>query len=217
MTDYFNLSGLEHIYKSTLESYDKSFAFNINIGKGQFLLMMFISVEDKDTRDFLFIYMRNTNVLKKIKLYGNHTKGDFRIYMTFDLEKAIFKELQINKANGHYSISKFMEQLNNAIPDHLDSIEKIHYLRANRHILQYLNVIDEREKTVLIGDKKVSNGTPQDKTLRKLYLYTDAQPNDIDVLIRLLKLANRTVAWTTEDQRYRAKNIYEIIKSLEDN
>lgn len=33
MTDYFNLSGLEHIYKSTLESYDKSFAFNINYWK----------------------------------------------------------------------------------------------------------------------------------------------------------------------------------------
>ena len=110
-----------------------------------------------------------------------------------------------------------MEQLNNAIPDHLDNIEKIHYLRANRHILQYLNVIDEREKTVLIGDNKVSKGPPQEKNFRKLYLYTDAQPNDIDVLIRLLKLANRTVAWTTEDQRYRSKNIYEIIKSLEDN
>lgn len=214
MSDYFNLNRLENIYKEALNSFDKSFAVDLKIAQGQFLLMMFISEEDEKTKDFLFIYMRNSNVLKKVKMYGNHSKGYFKIYMTNDLETAIFNEIQLNKSNGSYDIEKFMVQLNNTIPNHINNIDKINCLRTNRSIVDKLNVVDEKEKTVLIGDKKVSRGTPQDKTLRKLYIYTNANPKDIDSLIRLLKISNRTVAWTTEEQRYKAKEVHEILNSL---
>lgn len=214
MADYFNLNRLENIYKEALNSFDKSFAVDLKIAQGQFLLMMFISEEDEKTKDFLFIYMRNSNVLKKVKMYGNHSKGYFQIYMTNDLKTAIFNEIHLNKSNGSYDIEKFMAQLNNTIPNHINDIDKINCLRANSSIVHKLNVVDEREKTVLIGDKKVSHGTPRDKTLRKLYIYTNANPKDIEILIRLLKDLNRTVAWTTEEQRYKAKEVHEIISSL---
>lgn len=211
MDNCFNLNKLENIYKEALESFDKSFAVELKIAQGEFLLMMFISEEDEETKDFLFIYMRNSNVLKRVKMYGNHSKGCFQIYMTNALETAIFKELNLRKSNGNYNIEKFIEQLNIAIPYHLNYADKIKCLRSNRNIIDDINVVDESEKTVLIGDKKVSHGKPRDKTLRKLYLYTNANPKDIDVLIKLLKSLNRTVAWTTEEQRYRAKEVHEII------
>ena len=69
-----------------------------------------------------------------------------------------------------------------------------HYLQKKFHIL--------------------SVGNPRDKTLRKLYLYTDADPKDIDVLITLLKKFNRTVAWTTEDNNSKAADIHKLISKL---
>lgn len=42
---------------------------------------------------------------------------------------------------------------------------------------------------------------PQDKTLRKLYVYTDGNVEDIAELIQLLKKFNMTVAWTTKDKK----------------
>lgn len=60
----------------------------------------------------------------------------------------------------------------------------------------------------------MSVGKPQDKTLRKLYLYTDADVKDIDELIKLLKKFNRTVAWTTEDNNHKSANIRDLICAL---
>lgn len=76
----FDFSGLNNMYISALESLDKALAFDLKVGKGRFLFMMFLSEEDKESKDMLFLYMRNTKVMKKIKLYGNHRKGIFKRY-----------------------------------------------------------------------------------------------------------------------------------------
>lgn len=70
-----------------------------------------------------------------------------------------------------------------------------------------INRISDDEKTVFIGPRKLSVGHPQDKTLRKLYLYTDADVEKIDQLIEYLLSINTTVAWTTEDKLYQAIDI----------
>ena len=58
-----------------LSSYDKSVAFDIVIGRGRFLFLMFLAEEDE--KDTLFIYMRNTAVMRKLKMYGSHRNGDY--------------------------------------------------------------------------------------------------------------------------------------------
>ena len=43
----FNFNRLQNIYFATLNSDDKATAFDIQIGKGRFLFMMYLSDEDK--------------------------------------------------------------------------------------------------------------------------------------------------------------------------
>lgn len=45
-------------------------------------------------------------------------------------------------------------------------------------------------------------------------MYTNARVEDIDELIELLKKMNMTVAWTTENNRYREADIRGIIENL---
>lgn len=210
----FDFDRLKNIYLSTLESYDKATAFDIQIGNGRFLFMMYLSDEDKDAKDTLFIFMRNTNVMQKLKMYGNHKKGTFKVYMTDKIQKEMIKELDLKKNGKPFDFEHFLAELNSNIPLKIDKETKIKNLRDNKKIIASLGVVDEVEKTVLIGDKYLSVGKPQDKTLRKLYLYTDANPHDIDELIILLKKFNRTVAWTTEDKNKKSADIRKLISSI---
>lgn len=209
----FNFDRLHRLYITTLESYDKAMAFDIQIGRGQFLFMMYLSDEDKDSKDNLFIYMRNTTLLQKIKMYGNHEKGTFEVYINDTLKNNFINELQLIAGNGDFDFNDFLIQLNQNIPLEVSHEASVQTMRRNRNLLPH-DIVDDNDKTVLIGDKHLSVGTPQDKTLRKLYLYTNANPGHIDELIKLLKKFNRTVAWTTEDKRYQAVDINKMISSL---
>lgn len=62
----YNFIRLKNIYKEALRSYDKSVAFDVKIGRGRFLILMFLS--EADERDSLFVYMRNTMVMRKLKM-----------------------------------------------------------------------------------------------------------------------------------------------------
>lgn len=210
----FNFSRLQNIYFDTLNSDDKATAFDIQIGKGRFLFMMYLSDEDKEAKDTLFIYMRNTKVLRKLKMYGSHKKGTFDVYISEIIQKEMTEELCLTHNGKHFDFKHFLEELNSSIPLKLVQEAKIKTLRENRNIISSLGVVDEAKKTILIGDKHLSVGKPRDKTLRKLYLYTDADVKDIDELIKLLKKFNRTVAWTTEDNNYKSTNIRDLISAL---
>lgn len=66
----------------------------------------------------------------------------------------------------------------------------------------------------MIGEKRVSKGSPQEKTLRKLYIHTEGSVDDISMLIKCLKAANMTVAWTTEDSGIRSAEVRELISRV---
>lgn len=210
----FNFTNLKNIYIATLKSYDKSMAFDVKIGKGRFLFMMFLSDEDKDAKDMLFIYMRNTKVMCKEKMYGAHSKGDFWIYIKDDLKQKMIKELCLSESrDNNFDFFRFLEQLNDKIPLEISQETKIKTLRTNKKIVH--NFIDEDEKDVLVGPVKLpGNRSPRDRTLRKLYVYTDADIKDIDKFIVILKRHNMTVAWTTKANKEKAADINSLISEL---
>ncbi|OAA93539.1 hypothetical protein [Clostridium coskatii] len=210
----FNFNKLKNVYVATLESLDKALAFDLKVGRGRFLFMMFLSEEDKESKDILFLYMRNTRIMRRIKLYGNHTMGTFKAYINEDVQNCLIQELQLEHTGGNFNFINFLSQINEAIPQETNIADKIKALRDNCNIIRTLNVIDEADKTVLIGERKLSIGTPQDKTLRKLYMYTNSSLEDITELIGLLKKMNMTVAWTTEENRYREADIRIMIENL---
>lgn len=207
----YNFIRFKNIYEEALRSYDKSVAFDVKIGRGRFLILMFLS--EADERDSLFVYMRNTMVMRKLKMYGSHRNGDFKVYISDEVQMRMKAELQLKEGNATFDFERFLNEVNNAIPQEIAVSQKVKTLRDNRNIIRTVG-IDEIEKTVLIGTKVLSKGKPQDRTLRKLYMYTEESETVITELIKNLKKANMTVAWTTEEQRFRAVDINAMINSL---
>lgn len=195
-----------------LSSYDKSVAFDIVIGRGRFLFLMFLAEEDE--KDTLFIYMRNTAVMRKLKMYGSHRNGDYIVYISDEVQERMMAELQLQNGNETFVFERLLNEINNAIPQEISMDQKVETLRNNRNIIRTVG-IDEVEKTVLIGTKVLSKGKPQDRTLRKLYMYTEESETVITDFIKNLKKANMTVAWTTEEQRFRAADINAMINSVQ--
>ncbi len=207
----YNFIRLKNIYEEALRSYDKSVAFDVKIGRGRFLILMFLS--EADERDSLFVYMRNTMVMRKLKMYGSHRNGDFKVYISDEVQMRMKAELQLKEENATFDFERFLNEVNNAIPQEITMSQKVKTLRDNRNIIRTVG-IDEIEKTVLIGTKVLSKGKPQDRTLRKLYMYTEESETVITEFIKNLKKANMTVAWTTEEQRFKAADINAMINSL---
>lgn len=208
----FNFTQLKKIYMEALSSYDKSVAFDIVIGRGRFLFLMFLAEEDE--KDTLFIYMRNTAVMRKLKMYGSHRNGDYIVYISDEVQERMMAELQLQNGNETFVFERLLNEINNAIPQEISMDQKVETLRNNRNIIRTVG-IDEVEKTVLIGTKVLSKGKPQDRTLRKLYMYTEESETVITDFIKNLKKANMTVAWTTEEQRFRAADINAMINSVQ--
>ncbi|WP_139994831.1 hypothetical protein [Paenibacillus paridis] len=211
----FNFTGLKDIYNNAVDSFDKTLLFELEINKGRFLFMMFLSEEDVESLDLLFVYLRNINQIVQIKLYGNHRKGDFKVYLKPDQIRLIIEELKLGQGSIEFDFSRLINQMNNMMPKSISPEEKLTQMRENKTIMNTINPVDEPNKSVLIGTKRVPQGqTPRDKTLRKLYLYTEGSSNDIEKIIELLKKVNHTVAWTTEDKRKEAKSINKLISDL---
>lgn len=211
MTTKFNFSRLKNVYFDGLHSYDKSVAFDVTVGKGQFLFLMFLAEDDE--KDTLFLYMRNTLIMRKLKMYGSHKKGNFKVYISDEVQERLVAELQLKEGNGNFEFNKFLNQLNEAIPLKVDWTQKVNTLRNNRDVIQNV-AINDIDKTVLIGTKTLPKGKPQDKTLRKLYMFTEESESIITEFISNLKKANMTVAWTTEDQRFKAADINSLINNI---
>lgn len=127
----------------------------------------------------------------------------------------MIKELCLNNTGTPFNFQNFLEELNSKIPLEILQKDKNDAIRENKRIITQFGLFDEAEKTVLIGDKQLPmNEKPQEKTLEKLYLFTDSDEKDVDEYIKLLKKLNRTVAWTTEDNNYKAANIRDLIANL---
>ncbi|MCC2326653.1 MULTISPECIES: hypothetical protein [Bacillus cereus group] len=190
----YNLKNLFNIYKQA-EKETKTIIFESHIGRGRFLFMSFFADDDESTKDTIFLYLRNTNNLVSTKLYGNHSKGDFYIYPNKSLQEKLVKELQLKEGSGTFSFSAFMEQFNESIPENIPSELKAKLMRENLGVINQTGAIDEAEKIHLLSVKKLNIGTPQDKTLRKLYMYTENNSEDIELFIKILKKINYTTVW----------------------
>ncbi|MBQ4843870.1 hypothetical protein IHP27_18170 [Bacillus safensis] len=213
METKFNFTNLLGVYLEGIESEDKMTAFEININNGRFVFMMFLSEEDKARRDELYIHMRRTNKIIKLKTYGNHSKGNFEVWIKKKEKEDIISELDLQKKGTIFNFELFLKQLNDKIPNSIPKDEKIATIRANKGVIGELG-IDENDKVILIGTRRLTIGTPQDKTLRKLYVYTDSEPRVVEEFIKRLKETNSTVAWTTEDNRKDAPTIRNLINGL---
>lgn len=214
MTIEFNFNRLKNVYIEALHSLDKTLEFDLKIGRGRFLFMMFLSEEDEQSRDILYVYMRNTRIMKKIKMYGNHIKGIFKVYINECVQKCFVQELQLQHSEEKFIFTNFLNQLNECIPQRISMDVKRQILKDDSDIIKKLNVVADADKTVLIGCRKLSIGTPQYKTLRKLYMYTNSSVQDIADLIGILKKMNMTVAWTTPNSRYEEADIRRMIRDL---
>lgn len=208
MNDKYSLDGLTDIFIESNRKEEPTLVFEIKNGKGRFLFMMFFDYEDETSKDYVFIFMKNISKMLKLKLYGNHEKGQFYIYLSGWMKDLFKKELLIetnNPAQNLFEFDRFFNDLNLAIPKTLSLSQKIYELKNSwNEVKKNLpkDIIDDEDKTILIGDVKLPpNKRPQEKTLRKLYLYADGNPEDIAELINRLKSLNRTVAWTNDINR----------------
>jgi hypothetical protein len=216
MTIKFNLTGLDGIYAAAMERSDPTLAFEIIQGRGRFVFLMFFSPEDKESKDKLFLQLRNTRVFLQLKAYGNHRKGDFLIYLSDADQAAILKELQLSNGGPTFSFTTFLEQINNQIPRSLPLQAKLDKIREVWPQIKanLSKVVDNANKTILMGIKRLPEGkSPQDKTLRKLYVYTNGSADVINNLIHALKTARVTLAWT-DRKEVESKSLAEIIAMI---
>lgn len=200
----FNLTGLRSIYTEALRRYDPTLVFELANGRGRFVFMMFFSPEDKESKDRLFLYLRNTNKLLELKAYGSHSSGDFYIYFKESHQKDIIEELQLSGNGGVFSFEEFIKTLNNQIPINLPLQSKLDTIREIWTQVKdsLAKVIDQAEKTKLTGIINLPEGkNPRDKTLRKLYTCTNGSAQAIDNLIAALRAARVTLRWTDKEDR----------------
>ncbi len=211
----FNLTGLKNIYLEALGRSDPTLAFEVVHGRGRFVFMMFFSNEDKESKDRLFVQLRNTQVFLEMKAYGSHRRGDFYIYFNESDQDAIIEELELGQGGLQFDFNNFLEKLNQQIPPELPLQTKLNKIREVwPQVKQHLpNVVDQADKTILMGIKKLPLGqNPQDKTLRKLYIYTNGSAEVITNLIAALKKARMTLAWTNRD--ITEKSLAEIMAQI---
>lgn len=194
----FNLNGLSPIYRDAVFHKEPTLGFEVAQGRGQFVFMMFFSDEDKESRDLLFVYLRNTRVMLDFKLYGNHFKGNFWIYIDPARERAMVAELQLGHGDAAFDFENFLHQLNGGFPAQLPLQSTLDTLRAVwPQVRQRLrSVVDEADKTILIGIRRLGEKNPREKTLRKLHLHTRGDARTIRALVSALKAAHITLAWT---------------------
>jgi hypothetical protein len=216
MTIKFNLTGLSGIYAEAMRRSDPTLAFEIQHGHGRFIFLMFFSPEDEESKDKLFLQLRNTRVFLQLKAYGNHRKGDFLIYISEADQAAIRQELQLGNGGPAFDFSNFLEQINNIIPPSLPLQAKLDKIREIWPQVRgsLSKVVDNANKTILMGIKRLPEGkSPQDKTLRKLYVYTNGSADVITSLISALKAARVTLAWT-DRQEVEEKSLAEVMAMI---
>lgn len=221
MSTKFNFSGLSPLFNESIERDEQTIAFEVQNGRGRFLFLMFFDNDDSETQDQLFVFLRNTRYMLKLKLYGAHRKGQFDVYVKPWQEERIKLELGIGQGQSGtpFDLIRFLTTLNTAFPITVPLPQKIENLRKNWSSIRAdlpERIIKEEDKTVLIGEKRLPEGhSPGERTLRKLYLHTQGNPNDIARLIRCLKAAKMTVAWTTEGSKFSSTDVRSLINRIE--
>ncbi|HGO5848460.1 DUF6037 family protein [Mannheimia haemolytica] len=217
MSVKFNLTGLHNAYSEAIQRRDFTFAFEVSMPPGRFIFFMFFAENDKQSKDLLYLYLQNTNRLEQIKLYGSHRNGNFEIYLNSRLEEAIRAELGIvGGGNRPFSLYNFFEQLNRNIPQHLPAHAKIDTLRQYYPQIRERipRVVNDAEKIYWMGFMRPKNGTPREQTLRKLYIHTHCNHQQIDQLLQAMAPYGVTLRWTDSEERAKRADFASMINEL---
>lgn len=204
----FNLTGLHNAYHEAIHRGDFTFAFEISMPPGRFIFFMFFAQDDEKSKDLLYLYLKNTNRLEEIKLYGSHRNGCFNIYFNSRLEEAIKAELGIVGGGNHpFSLYNFFEDLNGNIPQHLPAQAQIATLRQYYPQIRTRipRVVNDEDKIYWMGFMRPQSGVPREQTLRKLYIHTECNHQQIERLLETIAPYGLTLKWT--DNPDRAKNV----------
>ena len=204
----FNLTGLHNAYHEAIHRGDFTFAFEISMPPGRFIFFIFFAKDDEKSKDLLYLYLKNTNRLEEIKLYGSHRNGDFEIYFNNRLEEAIKAELGIvGGGNRPFSLYNFFEELNGNIPQHLPAQAQIATLRQYYPQIRTRipRVVNDEDKIYWMGFMRPQSGAPRTQTLRKLYIHTECNHHQIERLLEAIAPYGLTLKWT--DNPDRAKNV----------
>ena len=203
----FNLTGLAGIYNQALDNDEKTVVFEVPLEQGVFVFMMFFDEDDK-SKDMLYLFLKRTEQMLDFKMYAHHRSGDFYIYIAPSHIEAIRDELGIQGTGQPFSVLRFLGELNQLIPSSLPFAEKVNNLKAiwpsvSTHLS---GVLHEADKTYFTGlmDLSRTKRKPSEKTLRKLYLYVNAQPETIEKFITSLKAQRKTVCWTSDRNKEKA-------------
>ncbi|MEY2340935.1 hypothetical protein AB4090_02360 [Acidithiobacillus sp. IBUN Pt1247-S3] len=201
-----NLSRLGPIYNDAMEHNRGTIAFEVPFQNGLFVFMMFFEQKTEageNSKDILFLYLRRSKQLLERKLYGSHKNGVFNIYTDDDIDKAVRDELEIQGGGRQpFDLRKFFQEINNAIPDHIDFGHFRKTLRENFPVVnRKYKIVDDAEKTHLIGPRLLPpDKHPREQTLRKLYIFIEADKDTVGKFISILKQKNVTLAWSSKEK-----------------
>lgn len=220
MSDKFELNGLNEVYNEALRKSETTLVFEISNGKGRFLFMMFFDEADKSTKDQLFIFLKSTKKMLQFKMYGSHSKGTFSIYIDEYKRRLFINELQLSgqSDSNPFVFDTFFANINSSIPKSLPLAAKATVFKQSWEDIKSKipsDLIDELNKKILIGPRSLpANKKPQEKTLRKLYLFAEGGTSDeISQFIERLKKLNMTVAWTDDESKINA-NIRALLMTI---
>jgi hypothetical protein len=201
-TEPYELGRIAAIYAAARNRGEPTIAFEMRQGNGRFVFLIFFSDQDEESKDTLYLFLRRTNVVLTLKMYGDHWGGTTRVFLTEAKKRLILAELAIWSGGKPFDWASFFAQVNAAIPQTLplqETLEKVREVWPDVK-KDVASGLDECEKTVLIGIKRLPpNQRPRDRTLCKLYVYTDGNAADIAHLIDALRRANITLLWSSPE------------------
>ena len=206
----FDFSGINSIYVTAIKEDRRTIVFEVRNGRGIFVFMIFFSADD-ESKDQLFFFLARTGRMLQIKMYGRHEPHEshlnkFSIYLTDQHQQYILDELGILDGRGvGFDFNNFLKDINANIPQKLSFSELQTNCKTHKDAFlkpQLSSVIDRADRIYLIGPRQLPAGKkPQEKTLRKLYLHIEADPNVLERFIVELKRLNKTVAWSNNPER----------------
>lgn len=213
----FNLNRLYNAYHEAICRGDFTFAFEIFMPPGRFIFFMFFAENDKKSKDLLYLYLQNTNKLEQIKLYGNHWNGNFEIYFNDKLKEAIRDELGIvNGRNRPFNLYNFFEELNRNIPQNLPAQAQIAILRQYYPNIRTRipSIVNDEDRIYWMGFMRPRGGVPREQTLRKLYIHTECNHQQINDLLKAIASYGLTLRWTANPDRARNVDFAAMINEL---
>ena len=210
-----SLNGLSNIYLEAIKHDEPTIVFSLNNGRGRFLFMMFFDQEDVKSLDKIYIFLQRTRIMLSLKMYGHHKGGVFDVYLNDEEQQKIIEELALENTdpNNPFKFEQFWNSLNSRIPQSLPLSEKIQNFRDNKEVIveNLPSVFEEGERTILRGIVRLNERHPRERTLRKLFLYSNDDVHTISKFIDFLKKNNMTLSWTNKLSD-KVVNITELMK-----